>query len=774
MTSLKTTEDYKKINELLIRRKSLVLVPHPSIYEAEFSLGPGQEIPNHLLASFNLNLQNLGYTLSPEVIFRMRSLALDAFLLLAYDILGILKEFRAVRNYHPMYPNFPRQVIEASDAELYINAILHYFSFAMVDATGDQSFIWLPKYAKDRREPLDEKVKLQVLHVARGAEPSEIASQLAGSNTSLSDTDKADLKFLYEEFLDRGLFGFPKDVPNKENLAFLGTVFFGGHLSCTFPYLSPHFKTATDVLRLAVALSDGDISLATPTKFRKFKRAERRELLALLDGCLKGYDYDDPDRRWSSVVPVAEDISRHEGAWLRLAERLHPGEYADRYHGAFDSIWMVRNSNLPQSWRSKVEEAVRSGNIKEAIELLVERPGEYARRLDQLLRVATTYEDKVKVAEAFLVVADKVSTPVLLQAKAHFEARSAGNCMEELPERTVFPKGNVAKVQLVPALPRLDEDGQEVCKLLPRGISSVLLHRFKTLPPLGKVYLDSKLQSYLLPFSQRSASKSLRTIVRGSCIPFYFYHKNILRAFLWWRQPGSPIKGREEARYNKSRTDLDLSIVFFSKKWEMLGRVAYYDLKNDYSWHSGDITSAPDGACEFIDIDISKAFKAGVRYAVMTVTGFTTQNFCDLPECFAGWMLREKAQKGEVFDPKTVEDKADLASETRSGIPVIFDLDKMESIWCDSALSIDRHSPVNVDNNKSAIELLCRAMSRTDKPSVYDLLYIHSVARGTFVNFPEDADTVFSVANGTQFDLGLASEFMTDNKTGPAEPSKVR
>ena len=42
--------------------------------------------------------------------------------------------------------------------------------------------------------------------------------------------------------------------------------------------LAPHVKTATDVLRLAVAMSGGDVSLATACKFGKFRRSERARL----------------------------------------------------------------------------------------------------------------------------------------------------------------------------------------------------------------------------------------------------------------------------------------------------------------------------------------------------------------------------------------------------------------------------------------------------------------------------------------------------------------
>ena len=51
----------------------------------------------------------------------------------------------------------------------------------------------------------------------------------------------------------------------------------------------------------------------------------------------------------------------------------------------------------------------------------------------------------------------------------------------------------------------------------------------------------------------------------------------------------------------------------------------------------------PKGAAEFIDIDIARCLERKVRYVVMSLNSFTQQPYCDLPECFAGWMARERA-----------------------------------------------------------------------------------------------------------------------------------
>jgi hypothetical protein len=51
------------------------------------------------------------------------------------------------------------------DVELYLNAMTHYFSVWASDVTGTNS-IWLPKYKKDSRAPLDENVELTVITLA--------------------------------------------------------------------------------------------------------------------------------------------------------------------------------------------------------------------------------------------------------------------------------------------------------------------------------------------------------------------------------------------------------------------------------------------------------------------------------------------------------------------------------------------------------------------------------------------------------------------------------
>ena len=130
--------------------------------------------------------------------------------------------------------------------------------------------------------------------------------------------------------------------------------------------------TATDVLRLAVALSGGDVSLATPCEFGKFRRAERALLLGWVE------------RAGSRT----EDMLRWKGRWVRLGERLHPGEYAGRFPQAAAAFDVLRNDRPFETFNGRVEAALARGDAAAVLELLDARPGELARRLDHLARTA--------------------------------------------------------------------------------------------------------------------------------------------------------------------------------------------------------------------------------------------------------------------------------------------------------------------------------------------------------------------------------------------------
>lgn len=660
------------------------------------------------LAALLKNLESLGFTLSPALLDAARTLSLASLAKFHRDLVGILeKATGGHRTHRPMYPNFPTSVMEASEAELYLNAWLHY-------VTGR-----LPPREAAPRPALEDRPPLRIVELGTREEFESILGTLLRSKGAWSAVDQEDVAWFVREYGDDVARLVPQEIPSKENLAnFAALLLLITNVADEL--IGGRVKTATDVLRIAAALSKGDVSLAKPTRFVSFARGARKRMLSWLE---------------RSGDPT-EDMLRRPEMWKRLGERLHPGEFAGRFPRTAAAFGVVRSDEPYSTFNRDVEGCLARKDLSGAVAALARRPGELTRRLDHLLRSGAAPEELLDV---FCEAAPRVSTPVLLQTLAHFRTRD-----EARPLRAFFIKGDVANVYATFRRP----------PRLPKGIAArvaavceeALLSRFARLPSLGRCWIDPALKDYLAPFAQRSASKALRTVARGSRLPLP--DAGIVRCFLWWRNA-------------HDYTDIDLSAVIFDAEYRYIDVLSYYNLKGFGGCHSGDITDAPEGAAEFIDLDLGLLRAARARYVVMTLHSFSGTPFCHLPECFAGWMGRESAGSGEIFEPRTVQDKVDLAAATRICLPVIFDLETRQAVWADLAL---QKPPLwnNVHHSLCGVSLLLRTITALAKMDLFTLFSLHAQARGSLAADRAAAQTLFSTTEGTTpFDLDrIAADFM--------------
>ncbi|WP_138754080.1 TerD family protein [Paenibacillus sinopodophylli] len=694
------------MNTIYLRRNNKLVVEH------------GDHIlPDIYLATAMKNIEYLGFTFSTKLMDTLRTLSIDQFLAFYNELVTNLKAMIGANVvYKPMYPNFPRQVMLASEAELYINAIIHYITLA------------LPAYEAIERFPLLDQVDLKVIDRGSEKEWEQSIRQLMQANVSISAADRVAIEWVIANSLRLSEI-LPDEIPLKENVGFVAaTLLKYGRADVAL--IGKYIKTATDVLRLAVAWSEGDVSLAVHTRFRKFKRAERRMLLGLLEQCGSG---------------MTEDMLRYKQRWIRLGEILHPAEYRARFGKCKEAFDILRNNRPFQTFSGRLETALLKKDTLYAANLLKSRPGEFARKLDHLLRLSGDPNDIIRL---FQDVASSVSTPVLLQVMSHFKHRRA---KREL--RTFFPKGNVAKLAAVEN--NLPDLAPSVCEAVQACCKDALIARFSKLPPLGNVYLEEQLKHYLVPFSQRSASKSLRTLVRGSRLDLP--DGDTLRFFAWWKE--GLIDGLDSGR-----VDIDLSAVLYDEKWEYVENISYTNLNSELfnAVHSGDITSAPHGASEFIDIDLPSVICCGVRYVVVSLHSFTEQPYCNLPECYVGWMVRQHPNTGEIYEPSTVMNKIDVTADTRIAIPMVIDLQERKVIWADLALKKHPQYYNNVESNQIGLVQMAKAIIDLAKPQLHELFLLHAEARGEIVEHAEAADTIFAIEGGiSPFDTEIIiSEYL--------------
>lgn len=680
------------VNEIYLRRANKIMVLHPETATTGLST----------VATLNKNLESLGYTLSRDAIIAL--LSTDA-VSVTKDLVQNLKSMVGDNVVHrPMYPNFPKQVMEASFAELYMNAMIHYLGSAI-------GMTILPVYDKEDRPELTHSQPLKIIDLGSPEDFASLMTNLIQSKVSFSQTDKEDVEtYLKSDFFDFYQPNASYEIGNKENLATVAKLMLDNDIQ-VLPASS--FKTATDVLRLAVAMSDGDVSLAEKSNFRKFKKSERRLLLSLLEqgGVLE------------------EDMLRYASQWKRLGEILHPGEYAHRYPKTAAAFHKIRNNAKISTFNSRVEALIKDRLYVDAAELLSERPGEFARRLDVLLSRSSDADVKT-IVELFDKVAHKVSISVLLQLHQHLANRLPGGPQPRL--RSFFPKGNLARIKAIEETrPTLPLDASAAIFAASNGVRTQLAER----EPLGKVWIDPALSGYTVPFGARSASKSLKTVGRGTRMALP--ESDTVRFFIHWKNISGGYDGR---------VDLDLSMGLMDEDFNHSGEVTYYNLRTLGGVHSGDITDAPNGASEFIDLDIDKALKAGHRYAYMNVNSYTHQWFSEIPECFAGFMARNGAGSGEIYDPRTVQDKADVTSESTQGMIYLVDLKEREVIWVDTTMpSRWNYGGNNLVSNRSNLSLLAESMVTRMAPNLYTLFHLHGTARGEIVENREDADVVFAL-----------------------------
>ena len=697
-----------RIDPILLRRKNILTIPKDGGHVADST-------SKAMTASIIKNAEALGYTFSKDTINTLLTYSAQDLTDFYHDLIPALRRLKgADKTYQPMYPNFPAQVMEASSAELFINAIVHYLTCGEV----------LPEYTKKSRMPLISGNKLIVLEVGEVEEIWDIFRNILGSKTSISPQDHEDI---LEIVKDSPVFYryLPAEIPMKENAAIVAKIITENAAVKNVGAIQKYFKTATDVLRYVTAMSDGDISLASNTKFKGMKRYQRRMVMDLLAG-ING--------------DILEDMYRYHHRWLRIGEIIHPSEFVykkyRKVNKAFDTL---RNKRKPMFFAGEVQEAIKHRSPYSAAMTLVSRPGEFARNLDKLLRETN---DAKRILTMFEEVANSVSTPVLLQVKHHFMHRC-----DNKPVRVFFPKGSLAKVKYIAnELPELDKS---ICNAVVRICNEALRFNYAKREPLGKVYIDPEMKNFIVPFSQRSASKTLKTIVRGSHIPMN-ETTNVVRAFIWWTNKDDTDYNGYYA-YGNCRVDIDLSAAAYDENWQFIDHVSYTNLRSDgiRAYHSGDITNGGSvngkGVAEFLDVDITSAAK-NARYIVFQVYNYTNDNFCDLPNCRFGWMERMDMNSGEIFEPSTVEMAMDLTAQSNQAIPVVFDCVKREFIWCDlnGNVGSTRCGGNNLESNLNKTTAACYAMVNMEKPTLYDLILLNAQVRGNVVNDRFDADIIFS------------------------------
>ncbi len=590
--------------------------------------------------------------------------------------------------------------------------------------------------------------QLRLVHLAfdLAAMAKDRFGRLLARTTPLSPLDRAEVEAMIDALGPAAASWMPDKIAVRETMAVcvarLWLISPDRH--AIVRATQKHLRTATDVLRVAVVLMGGAPGLDEPIaggKLGPIARRLRRSVIEALDAI-------DPEK-------LVDDVRKHRTAWRRVGERVHPYELAKHFPNAALAFAVVRGTKVSTatfgktlvaqvgqlararieddalritSWAGAIEDSLRAGDARTALEHLATRPGELLRRADHLVRLAQAKQPETvtQVVRAIQSAAVKGAPQTLLTLGAHVVRRSAA-----WRRRVFLPKGELTKAWSTP-----DERAPlpaDAIGAIAGVVRETLVARAEGRRMFPRGVIDRALVDLLVPIGERSAAKSKVAWPRGSEASIPPGEK--LRLFLHWEEPP------------QSRVDLDLSVALYDDDWRHVGTCDFTNLRiGTAAIHSGDLTSAPPplGASEFIDLDLARLAALRARYLVMVVLSFNSVAFERLPFGFAGLMI--SPAEGTHFDPRAVAQRFDLAGRSTILVPLTIDLASRRLRWIDA--HVTSYSDFNDVGGKHAALAHLGAdfenlVASGARPTLWDVAAIHAAARANVV-YVRERDGTFT------------------------------
>lgn len=736
------------------------------------------------------NMVHYGWTPSKEVIQQLQTYSeqdLEAFWLAVEPAFKEVTATDRDMESAVVYKNFPKEVLDKSEAEYWFCQILMYVGFS-------------PDYFADdkvERPALKEQKNLKVLHLAKEDTLNDIKTELVQSKNRWNDQQKDFATQLVtdnaQETINLSDFGF------KEN----GIVIIKQAIESGLNFT---IKDATDVMRLAAAMSDADVSLRTKVKFKKFTRKERKALLSLLN----------------KANNLADDVAMRQQDWKKFIFQLHPKDY--NFPKVTAVYGTLCNGEL-KSFNAKVENKVLTKDAS-VFDMLSNRQGDLMRRFHKLYEVFGE-----KAVEAIVAKIDQFDTLQLLKLKKyvttindrqHFIYAPKGNWtsahfIERVAKDTSVEKEYVAPVKtekkkkekvVEPAIvevvtPVVEEPAVTEVK---SGIPSIdaltmLIEKFKGnlepapepmfipapkpmyqryVAPVKKVYKPIKNGKVLLSVEavdvivnavnaeiakrmevlfpkgvmlDKATSKiKLQTndqtlaasYGRGTVFDMP-ENVNFIRSASYWQMKDS------------GNIWFDNSWNFFDENWGSKGACCWNAVCHDTpseeagAVFSGDpvISQDTEGrGCQMIDLYIDKLVNSGVRYAVWNILSFNNEPFDAADDLVGTLQMGENAEEGNLYEPSRAQFVFEVKGKNMTKYVAYLDLVERKVVYMDANLyghvhSAESNGVLLSERMPAFVEYL------NTLPSVFDLFESVRVGETPILN--DDTDVTITTESAYVF-----------------------
>lgn len=669
----------------------------------------GEPISEFLLASIQEVLMSYNFTLSKELFSKIleteANVTIDLF---KNDVFPMLAELFADKGYKPLYPDFPLGVTEDS-TDIYFYQILHYLFLVTPEDLGVEE--------SNKIESLKSKVvQSKELNLVTDKEILALAKQLMESNVVLSESDKLDLFTILDYFNNTVV----KQLMEDTNIVIKETMIDVSIYLGSRGLASPSLKTATDVLRLIAQMSGVPLDKKY-VHFKKFNRSEINMFITNLE----------------AIGFLKDDMNTYKKVWKKFFKIFGNRVKFEKYPNVKDAVDYLFGKSEHTTMGYKLEKALldfkqssdlslseQMKSLDSLLDLYKKRSGVFARNLITLL--SETNELKINHSEKYIVkqflsVVDGVNSRILYQLLDRINNISVG--------RFVKVSGEVVRLQETKNI------SEDIIEYLKQELISELSRRASLKEPMGLVYIDDSLKDIAFTTSQKDANGSLHPMTRGSKLSI-LDNSEVIRIFVYWENTENSV-------------DIDASFTFLDNEFLRREEVAYYtrkSLRKGAIKHSGDIVDAPDGAIEYIDINLKKLSEGNnddLKYALMQIHSYSQDTFNNMT-VRAGVMqlTSEEAEHEKLFKSSAVTHIFDLTTETTNNKPLLFDLENREIIWLDTSFSQVKYiNNAYFDFTINPVADYLKYIVEKTNISVYDVLKLNAEARGILLeNLPDNEE----------------------------------
>ena len=519
----------------------------------------------------------------------------------------------------PMYPKFPRQVMDMSEARFRFDQLLHYASTYGVEDVATQLGIpltvskgWLPEGGGQTAEPAEPAAEAP--NAPRGETP------FANAKLLTLVVDRTQLMRMVIERLERPTrmhpaevrvaVGVLRDIPTMHmpRIAFHENM-----LEIIAAAIDEPNAVLTDALERTVQ-HPGDVLKALThiirVKGRKHLTTRQKKVFC---NFLNQYTFESLAGNFADAHPIDYrslnylSVERFGGATLRQAmQAVEEGRFRSWY------------SQVEREWDRTAEEG-----FAPLLDKYMERPGVLLRSMTRLIKAGVSTEQLTEAmgrSNAYSLPSI-VRTLTLMAAEDVTPGRNWHD--DEEPDERL--KAERIKRQ------------QDAYKVAETVLRNLLERRLRTLdtPLQGKrVYVDagpfSLLGSVLLPNDTGSTGTAYPPIGMAYRIP----RDGRLRFFTFWDDRAKRVD--VDLHFKGSLRDGSPFSIGWNADYNLAGMVT-----------SGDITHSTN-AVEYLDIDMNVAREQDVDYVMQRCHIFAgAENWGDIATCFSGALLVDSIDPGK-------------------------------------------------------------------------------------------------------------------------------